>query len=231
MVDTRAGLVLAAISLLLVLLPIVTDLWRTARSKNTFTSLIGDSLGGLVLLMPILGVLLVTSEWSQRTAPATFTLVPNRGRLVAAKGLAALLFGTAIGVFSLVTAALAFTVGGLLHRTGGSWSISPWLVPFLFLWLYVVILQGAAIGLLIRNSALAITTFLLLPTVWTVVANVTPGLKGAAAWVDLHTALVSVTDVDRMTGADGAHIGTALLLWLVLPTAGGVLRLVRTDVA
>ena len=37
------------------------------------------------ILLPVLGILLVTSEWSQRTAMVTFTLEPSRSRVIAAK--------------------------------------------------------------------------------------------------------------------------------------------------
>ena len=35
------------------------------------------------ILLPVLGVLSITSEWSQRTAMVTFTLEPSRMRVVA----------------------------------------------------------------------------------------------------------------------------------------------------
>ena len=37
------------------------------------------------MLLPIVGILLVSSEWSQRTALITFTLVPQRMRVMSAK--------------------------------------------------------------------------------------------------------------------------------------------------
>ena len=37
----------------------------------------------------MLGILLVTSEWTQRTALVSFTLTPVRGRVLVAKVLAA----------------------------------------------------------------------------------------------------------------------------------------------
>ena len=52
------------------------------------------------ILLPIVGILLVTSEWSQRTALITFALVPDRGRVLAAKLLASV-------VLSLVALASA----------------------------------------------------------------------------------------------------------------------------
>ena len=42
------------------------------------------------ILLPVLGVMSVTSEWSQRTAMVTFALEPSRGRVIAAKYVSAL---------------------------------------------------------------------------------------------------------------------------------------------
>ena len=39
----------------------------------------------MTLLLPIMALLSVTSEWSQRSGLTTFTLVPNRGRVILAK--------------------------------------------------------------------------------------------------------------------------------------------------
>ena len=41
----------------------------------------------------MLGILLVTSEWGQRTGMVTFTLEPHRGKVIAAKVVAALVLG------------------------------------------------------------------------------------------------------------------------------------------
>ena len=37
------------------------------------------------LLLPVMGILLVTSEWSQRTDMTTFALEPHRSRVIMAK--------------------------------------------------------------------------------------------------------------------------------------------------
>ena len=36
-------------------------------------------------LLPVMGILLVTQEWTQRTGMVTFTLEPHRGKVIAAK--------------------------------------------------------------------------------------------------------------------------------------------------
>ena len=45
------------------------------------------------MLLPILGIMAATAEWTQRTGLVTFTLEPRRGRVVLAKALAALVLG------------------------------------------------------------------------------------------------------------------------------------------
>ena len=61
------------------------------------------------VLLPIVGILLVSSEWSQRTGMVTFALVPRRGRVIAAKLLASV-------VLSLVALALCIVVAVVGHR-------------------------------------------------------------------------------------------------------------------
>ena len=41
----------------------------------------------MVIILPLIAILAVTSEWSQRTGLTTFTLVPHRGRIIAAKAI------------------------------------------------------------------------------------------------------------------------------------------------
>ena len=44
----------------------------------------------LAMLLPVIGIMAATAEWTQRTGLVTFTLEPRRGRVVLAKALAAL---------------------------------------------------------------------------------------------------------------------------------------------
>src|SRR3712207_8192920 len=61
-----------------------TTLFRSPADQLTygeFTLAIGVP---MTIILPILAVLSVTSEWSQRSGLATFTLVPHRGRVLLA---------------------------------------------------------------------------------------------------------------------------------------------------
>src|SRR5262245_60938339 len=84
MVDTRAG---ASLLLAVVALTIVVIVARVfgKHAGHTLTGLFVDPLQVPSTFLPVIGILLVTSEWTQRTSLITFTLVPRRLRVLAAK--------------------------------------------------------------------------------------------------------------------------------------------------
>ena len=85
---------------------------RCAGSKIFFLG----TLLPIGILLPVLGILTVTSEWSQRTALTTFALVPARSRVVGAKLAAGMIIALAsLGASGLIAAAVnlvAMAIGG-----------------------------------------------------------------------------------------------------------------------
>ena len=55
---------------------------RDQLTYSTFTPAIGFP---MAVILPIIAILSVTGEWSQRSGLTTFTLVPHRGRVIPAK--------------------------------------------------------------------------------------------------------------------------------------------------
>ena len=83
--DTRSGLwLLASIGLAALLTTGAVIAWAPASefSYSQFTLAIGVPMS---VILPIIAVLSVTAEWSQRSGLTTFTLVPHRGRVLLAK--------------------------------------------------------------------------------------------------------------------------------------------------
>src|SRR3712207_4923933 len=83
--DTRSGRwLLASLGLAAVLTTGAIVAWAPApeMTYSQFTLAIGVP---MTIILPIIAVLSVTSEWSQRSGLATFTLVPHRARVVLAK--------------------------------------------------------------------------------------------------------------------------------------------------
>ena len=99
MFDTRSGFWLMigiAASAVLATAAVIVFAPDDADLYDNFGAAIGIP---MVILLPIIAILSVTSEWSQRSGLTTFTLVPNRGRVICAKAIVAV----AVGAVSMVS--------------------------------------------------------------------------------------------------------------------------------
>jgi ABC-2 type transport system permease protein len=225
--DTRAGKWLL-IAIVLITAAIIVIFFLTAdKSERTFTNFMGATATPQGFLLPVLGILLVTSEWSQRTALVTFTLMPVRRRVLLAKVLAALIAGIAAIVLAMGIAALATLAGG----APDAWANIGLDDLGKFTILQVSgLLQGLAFGLLFLNSAAAIVTYFVLPTAFTIVASLWNALDKARPWIDLGTSQQPLFGGDSMSGEQWAQLGTSTLPWVVLPFAVGLVRVLRAEV-
>src|SRR5205823_4249099 len=120
MVDTRAGFWLQVAMVALTVVVVVVRLLVGDAAHHTFQSVLDVGLQPAAVLLPVLGILLVTSEWSQRTGLITFALVPVRSRVLAAKLLASLV----LAIAAVVVCLAIVVVGVLLAAPGvdGTWS-------------------------------------------------------------------------------------------------------------
>jgi len=88
MLDTRSGFWLMAsiaISALLATTAVILFAREEELTYDAFVAAIGIP---MTLVLPMIAILSVTGEWSQRSGLTTFTLVPHRGRIIAAKAIA-----------------------------------------------------------------------------------------------------------------------------------------------
>ena len=196
-------------------------------SDRTFINFMGATATPQGFLLPVLGILLVTSEWTQRTALVSFTLMPVRGRVLAAKVIAALVAGVLAIVLAMAVASLATLAGGADH----AWAHIGLDDVGKFAILQVSgVLQGLAFGLLFLNSAAAIVTYFVLPTAFSILANLWKTLDQAAPWIDLGTAQQPLFGATHMSGEQWAQLGTSSLVWVVLPFVLGLVRVLRAEV-
>ncbi len=226
-VDTRAGRVLLAVTVLLAAVVVVAMLFLTSRDELAFSGWSGDALIPVLVLLPVLGVLAMTSEWTQRTALTTFTLVPRRGRVLAAKVGAAVLLGAATAAATTALAALALPVHDLVHDGPVVWGPVARIAGGAVVAAVLVVVMGSAFGALLPNSAAAITAYYVAPTAWTVLAGEV--LQDVAPWFDVFGALERIAGFDL----DGQlpQTLTALGTWIVLPLAVGTVRSLRRGVS
>lgn len=229
MADTKAGLWLLGLIVGITAIFMVIFFIAADADDRTFTNFIGIASTPQGFLLPVLGILLVTSEWSQRTAMVTFALEPSRPRVILAKVAAALMLGFAAFVAAIALGALGTLVGGSDDGfTGVKLTI---FLLFLALQLLTV-LQGLAYGLILLNTPAAIVAFFVLPIASSIVFSLISGLQDAAPWVDLGTAqqpLFTLGAGENLSGEQYAQIGTTALIWIVLPFVVGWFRVMRAE--
>jgi ABC-2 type transport system permease protein len=223
--DTRSGLwLLIVIGLIALGTAAILLIWGK-DTDQTYKQFFTFALLPTALLLPVLGILSMTSEWSQRTALSTFTLVPARSRVITAKIVAGILVAVVATVITAGIAALANVIGG-----SGDWSIGGVLLAQCLLASVVAVLMGLGFGALLMNSALAIVLYFALPTVWSILTGTISGLKSVAPWLDLNDATMPMTD-HNLNGTEWAHVGTSAAIWVLLPLVLGTIRALRREVA
>ncbi len=226
MLDTRAGLATALGVLGLVAVVVAVRAVTADAADLTLSALRASALEPAGILLPVVGVLLVASEWTQRTASTTFTLVPQRGRVLLAKLGAAVVLALIVLLAGFAIAALGTLVAS--PDVAGQWSLSLGLAGQWALFLVVSMLIGVGFGAALLASAPAIVLYFALPF----------GVMGLgtlsffdeiANWIDKDRSLEGML-TSTLAAGDWAKVGTSLALWLVLPLAIGAYRILRREV-
>jgi ABC-type transport system involved in multi-copper enzyme maturation permease subunit len=227
MVNTRAGFWLQVAMVALTVVVVVVRLLVGDAAHHTFQSVLDAGLQPAAILLPVLGILLVTSEWSQRTGLITFALVPVRSRVLGAKLIASLLLTVAM----LATSLAVVAAGVLVASPGveGTWSDAAPLIGQSAVYLTTGMVIGVAFGAILLSAAPAIVLRFALPTAWMAVLSL-PVFSDVAPWVDYARALGQMT-AEVMSTTQWAQAGTALALWMLLPLLIGTWRITRSEVA
>jgi ABC-2 type transport system permease protein len=227
MVNTRAGFWMQAATVGLTALVVIARLVVGDAADHTFGSVLDVAIKPAAVLLPVAGILLVTSEWSQRTGMITFALVPVRSRVIGAKLAASLVLAVAMLAVSVGLAAAGVLVAS--PGVDGAWTDAGTLVAQSAVYLTGGMLTGVAFGMVLLASAPAIVTLFALPIAWTAVASLS-FFADAAPWLDTRLALGPMPR-EVLTGTQWAHAGTALALWMLLPLLIGTWRITRREVA
>ncbi len=233
-IDTRAGFWFATsiVGLVSVVLLIYT-LVAPDGSKD-----LGDMLpvagGVLGYFLPILIIMLVTSEQSQRNGLVTFTLEPKRSRVVAAKFLAGISLGGVVMVLAALLA-VVFTAIGAATGSSPEWSVDGNLLFNGFVLANLIgIFVGFAIAMLLMNTPAGIVVYfaysLILPIAAGILSALSSGFEKIAPWIEFNTAQTPLFTGDfQPSGEEWAQIAVAGFLWLVVPLVLGTMRLLRIE--
>ncbi|WP_432936413.1 ABC transporter permease [Kribbella sp. CA-253562] len=230
LVDTRAGFWLLAAIGVVTIAVVTVFLFVADPEQLTFLNFVGVTATPQSILLPVLGILAVTAEWSQRTGLVTFTLEPSRGRVAVAKLVAVTLVGLLAVVVALGVAALSNVAGTVLLDGAGTWDFEAANVRDFFALQLIGLVQGFAFGMLLMNTAAAIVLYYVIPIAWSVLFSMVGALDEVAPWLDLNTAMTPALEGRTFQGGDWAHIAVAGTIWVLLPLGFGLLRLLRREV-
>lgn len=228
-VDTRSGRWLLVTIGALVVVALGLVLRFGEPGDLTFGMLVAVTSTVLLLLYPVLGILTVTAETSQRTALVTYAVEPRRWRVVGAKIVAAAWWAALGLVVAVALGAAAHGIAVLTRDVPADWSPVWASLGGFALALLLSVLQGIAFGLLLSSPALAVSAYFLLPIGWVFVANLTPGLRRVGPWIDPSSSGETLVQ-GTMTGSEWAHLATSNALWVALPLAVGLAVLSRREV-
>lgn len=231
--DTRSGRwLLASLGLAALLTTGAILAWAPTSelAHSQFTLAIGVP---MTIILPIIAVLSVTSEWSQRSGLATFTLVPHRGRVVTAKAVAAVLV-------TVPATAVAFGVGALGNLSGAAladvptvWDQSLADVGHFAAGQTLLLLVGFVLGALIRNSSGAIVAYMLygfvVPGLLAFLAFNQDWFADARPWVDAKYSQDALLR-GELAGDGWSHLAVTSLVWLVVPMVIAVVNVLRSEV-
>lgn len=226
MYDTRAGFWLLTSGLLLTLATALISVLTGDNDSHTFANVLDNCSQAINVLLPIVGILLVTSEWTQRTALLTFTLVPQRGRVLVAKLLASMVLGVIalLAVFVLSGVATAIDPADV-----NAWSLDGGLLAQLALFNMLAMAIGVGLGAAFQLSAPAIVASFVLPLGYGIVTELIKGLNGLGDWTDQTQTSAPLTD-HILDGTEWAKVGTTTLVWLGIPMAVGAYRFIRGEI-
>ena len=232
--DTRAGFWLLATIGLLVLAAEVIAVWVTAVQDEPMQ--FGDFVGAAAFLtsflLPVLGIMVMTTEWTQRTAMVTFAIEPRRALVVVAKALVGVVLTLATVVFATAIGAVANlgygAIQGSTDWTFGWEDFAAFVITQVF-----AMLGGFALAALFLNTAAAIVVFFaykwLLPGLFALGTVLIGWFGDLAPWIDFQSAQNAIWEWST-SAKDWAQLAVSAIVWLGLPLAFGIRRVLRAEV-
>jgi ABC-2 type transport system permease protein len=235
MFNTRSGFwLIASIAISALLATAGVILWAPddQLTYSTFATAIRFP---VVVILPLIAILAVTSEWSQRTGLTTFTLVPHRGRIITAKAASSVLIAVAAMVLTFVVGALGNLASAAVTGTALVWDVTLTQCLYYVLGMVLSLLMGFMLGVLIRSSTGAIVAYFVLtfvlPTIFGLLAESQQWFRDLQPWVDIQFAQSGLFVFQQaMTGEQWANIAVTGTVWLLLPLALGLGFVMRAEV-
>jgi ABC-2 type transport system permease protein len=235
MFNTRSGFWLLASIMISAVLATVGVITWAPPDQLTYATFATAIRFPVVVILPLIAILAVTGEWSQRTGLTTFTLVPHRSRIITAKALSSVLVAIAAMILTFAVGALGNVAGAPLTGTAPVWDVTPLQCLYYVLGMVLSLLIGFMLGVLIRSSTGAIVAYFVLtfalPTIFGLLATSQGWFHDLRPWVDIQFAQSGLFVFDQALSAEQwTQVAVTGITWLVAPLAIGLLLVMRAEV-
>jgi ABC-2 type transport system permease protein len=235
MFDTRSGFwLIASIAITSLLATGGVILWAPddGLTYSTFATAIRFP---VVIILPLIAILAVTSEWSQRTGLTTFTLVPHRSRIITAKAVSAVAIAIAAMALTFAVGAVGNLVGATVRGSDLVWDVSVTQCAYYVLGMVLSLLMGFMLGVLVRASTGALVAYFiwtfLVPVVFGLLADSQHWFHQLQPWVDIQFAQAGLfVFAHALSGQEWAQIAVTGVTWLLVPLLVGLRLVMRTEV-
>ena len=231
--DTRSGFWLLVAIAAAGVLTTGAVLAFASDSDLTYDNFAGAIGVPMTILLPVVAILAVTGEWSQRAGLTTFTLVPHRGRVIRAKFAVTIAIGVASMALALGVGAIGNIVGTSLMGVDTVWDLSFSSILYIVGADLIGMTVGFMLGVLTRNSAGAIVAYFsywfVVPTLSMVLAANQAWFEKAQPWVDFNYNQGKLYD-GGFSAQDWTQLAVTGVVWLGLPLAFGLWRVMRAEV-
>jgi len=231
--DTRAGLwLLASVGLASLLTTGAVIAWGPEEdfTYSTFTTTIAFPMS---VILPIIAVLAVTAEWTQRSGLTTFTIVPHRGRIMLGKAIGLALVAVPATALAFAVGAGGNVVASWISGNNTVWDQDLVAVPYMLLSLILTLAMGLVCGTVIRNSAGAIVAYFVfsfvIPPLLGLLAMTQDWFHDVQPWVDLDYQLTALLR-GSFDSQQWSQLAATTSIWLILPAVAGLWTLVRSEV-
>jgi ABC-2 type transport system permease protein len=235
MLDTRSGFWLIASIAITAFLATAGVILFAPDADLTYATFVSAIKFPIAVILPMIAILAVTSEWSQRSGLTTFTLIPHRNRVITAKAVASVTVGVVSVVLAFVIGAVGNLAGTAITGTALVWDVTVIGGAYFLLGNVLGMLIGFMLGVLIRASAGAIAAYFvysfLLPTIFGLLAASVSWFRDLQPWIDLQFAQGPLfASEPNLTGEQWANIAVTGVIWLVIPMAIGLRFVTRVEI-
>lgn len=187
----------------------------------------------MAIILPMIAALSITGEWSQRSGLTTFTMVPHRNRVIAAKIITSLAVGVAAMLFAFAVGAMGNLVGTTINGTSMVWDVSLAEGANIVLGSLLCLLTGTMLGMLFRSSVGALVGYFLyafvLPSLYGVLTSSVDWFPDVRPWIDLNLA-ESFLFEGQVTGEQWANVAATAGMWIILPALIGLRLVMKSEV-